>query len=507
MGDKSKIEWTDATWNVCTGCTKVSAGCAHCYAERQFPRVYGNTDWPTYDRKRKFTDVSMHHERLFQPLRWKRPRWIFVCSMGDLFHEDVPDEFIARVWQMMSVSAHHVFQVLTKRPERMLEWVVRWHDGLIPEPYDVRDVVGYPGYRVSSTGVVYGIRSDTTQGLSCDVGQQGHCRVTMHREGSPRSGERELVHRLALTAFVRPPKKGEQACHRNGDPTDNRLSNLYWGTQSDNWRDRVDHGNHRSYAKLTEQQVNEMRVRADEGVSVQNLAALYNVSDTQIRNILSGRQWSKSEHVERIIPPRRAVAKSVWLGTSVENQETANERIPLLLQTPAAVRFVSAEPLLGPVDFRLGIGDTSVEMINNVLDGTCVPNQVYRQRPEDMPGMVFQGPGEGPRLLHWIIVGGESGPKARPMHPDWVRSIRDQCAAAGVPMMFKQWGEHVPVAWPIREDGTRADIIEKCEGDYGGEKVQAECFAGQWMARVGKKKAGRLLDGQIHDEYPETTTR
>src|SRR5262245_27591801 len=108
---KTTIEWTDATWNPVTGCTKVSQGCKNCYAERVFPRAYGKT--------RKFTDVKCHYERLRQPLHWRNPRRIFVNSMSDLFHEDVPPEFLLSVFDTMYISPMHTFQILTKRPGRM----------------------------------------------------------------------------------------------------------------------------------------------------------------------------------------------------------------------------------------------------------------------------------------------------------------------------------------------------------------------------------------------------
>lgn len=163
----------------------------------------------------------------------------------------------------------------------------------------------------------------------------------------------------------------------------------------------------------------------------------------------------------------------VWHGVTVEDQQRADERIPPLLTVPGN-RFLSIEPMLGPVDLAHWT--------------------VADMRPEGGVARL--------NLLHAVILGGESGKNARPMHPDWVRSVRDQCAAAGVPFMFKQWGEWIPVAWPIREDGTRADIVEKVVGVHGFNRVEAECFAGQWMARVGKRAAGRMLDGRIHDDLP-----
>lgn len=121
MADKTEIEWTDATWNPVTGCTKVSAGCKNCYAERDWIRLKSNPAAKAY-HGREFTDVQCHPERLDQPLRWRRPRRIFVNSMSDLFHEQVPFEFIDEVFATMARAKQHTFQVLTKRPDRMLAY-------------------------------------------------------------------------------------------------------------------------------------------------------------------------------------------------------------------------------------------------------------------------------------------------------------------------------------------------------------------------------------------------
>jgi protein gp37 len=125
----TKIQWTDTTWNVVTGCTKISAGCKNCYAERDWHRVYGGGAPKAMRDKygiRKFTDVLCHEDRLNQPLRWQRPRMIFVNSMSDLFHEDVPVEFITSAFEVMRSSWRHTFQVLTKRPERMRQFMKDW---------------------------------------------------------------------------------------------------------------------------------------------------------------------------------------------------------------------------------------------------------------------------------------------------------------------------------------------------------------------------------------------
>jgi protein gp37 len=317
MSKKTGIEWTEATWNPVTGCSKVSQGCKHCYAERDWARLSAPREKPNIYTGRKFTDVQCHPERLDQPIRWTRPLRIFVNSMSGLFHPDVPDAFIDKVFAVMALAPWHTFQVLTKRPERMLEYVA---------------------------GVTLARLMAASEGLPC----------------APRSAP----------------------------------------------------------------------------------------------------DWP--------LP-------NVWLGVSVEDQVAADERIPLLLQTPAAVRWISAEPLLGNVDVHHRLGP-------------CV----------------FSGrdPWATGRGIDWLVVGGESGPKARPMHPDWVRSIRDQCQAAGVPWLFKQWGEWAPYPgeWTWDDPGVRY-------GEWIGDawlenQWSAEEGATERMWRVGKKAAGRLLDGVLHEEYP-----
>lgn len=342
MSDKTGIEWTDATWNPVTGCAKVSQGCKHCYAEREWPRMTKLV--PAY-AGRDFTDVRTHADRLDQPLRWKKPRMIFVNSMSDLFHQAVPDDFIDSVFGVMWACLYgrneqdgHIFQVLTKRADRMRDYF-----------------------------------------------------KTDRREAWARS-----------------------AVHHGG------------GIDPDGIWDQV--------------------MDAD------------------------------GPH------PR------IWLGVSVENQAAADERIPLLLDTPAAVRWVSAEPLLGPVRlsglFGLITDDEDVRI--DALNGTFVTSR-HQEEPAPL----------GARL-DWVVVGGESGTNARPMYPDWARSLRDQCAAASVPFLFKQWGEWFPTS--IGQGGSQL-------GAWNGDD-----FMPGWgdiknpennMVRAGKRAfGGRLLDGVQHDGYP-----
>ncbi len=262
---KSRIEWTDEVWNPVTGCTKVSQGCKHCYAETIAGRFWATQYEPNPDGSaRRFTDVRVHPERLQEPLRWKKPRRVFVNSMSDLFHETIIEEFIDQVFEVMAKAEQHTFIILTKRALRM-----------------------------------------------------------------------------------------------------------YW---SMNHRYRFKH-------------------------------------DFYLPN--------------------------VWLGVSVEDQKAANERVPVLLDTPAAVRFVSCEPLLGPVDLRwipvLCSGNDNYSL--NALTGEMF-DQIDRSLWTNK--------------LNWVIVGGESGTGARPMKFEWARSLQMQCQEAGTAFFMKQIG-----SWWAEKLGVR----------------------------------------------------
>ena len=166
---------------------------------------------------------------------------------------------------------------------------------------------------------------------------------------------------------------------------------------------------------------------------------------------------------------------NVWLGSSIVNQEEANRDIPKLLSTPAKIRFLSMEPLLGPIELK------PCWLRAHTLCDEC---------PSSLPGTPIDCPCADPKIDQ-VIAGGESGPGARALLPDWPRSLRDQCAAAGVPFLFKQWGEWIPMM-----------------GHAEGIPVKGEKFIhrdGTIMGYAGKKAAGRLLDGVTHDGYPEDT--
>lgn len=278
---KSNIGWTNEVWNPVTGCSHVSPGCLNCYAETlSLRRGWSKKPWTAQNATE---NVVLHPDRLDYPLGWRSPRLVFVNSMSDLFHERVPDDFIAAVFNRMSAARQHVFQVLTKRPERMLRWIER---------VECEAVAFKRRYPNDDAGAWV----DETLGMMCRRGNADSFNET-------------------------------------------------------------------------------------------------------------SREWP--------LP-------NVWLGVSVEDQRRADERIPLLLDTPAVVRWISAEPLLGPLD--LG---------PYLCDGIPTQAQV---NGSDGDRYVR----DGASRLDWLVVGGESGPDYRRMDVEWASDAAAQCLLAGVPVFVKQ---------------------------------------------------------------------
>lgn len=339
----SKIEWTDETWNPLAGCSPVSEGCRNCYAARDANRLAGNPNSKVAQayrgtaemrglgkgRRAVFTGrINLLHDRLDQPLRWQKPRRVFVNSMSDLFHEEVPFWFIDRVFAVMALADKHTFQILTKRPERAVEY-----------------------FEYNSGGRLTG----------------------------------GTLERVAGMATIYASQRGEDVSHP------------YW----DMWLEK----------------------------------------------------WPLPH---------------IWIGTSVEDQAALDERVSHLLDVPAAVRWLSMEPLLGPVTFA---------------------NRFWMPTDEPVPESSYWL--DGLRRLDWIVVGGESGHGARAMHPDWVHTIQAECEEAGVPFFFKQWGAWKPIRPLTREEWTLR----------GGDPRFMD-FSPWEFDKVGKKAAGRELHGRTYDAYP-----
>ena len=392
----TKIEWTHRkgtkgeTWNPirarnkATGgvghfCTKVSAGCQNCYAAAFQKRFKNTVRYAAQDADK--VELFLDETALLKPLHWKKPRTIFVCSMTDLFYEGHQDQWLDKVFSVMTMCPQHTFIVLTKRPERMREYI-----SLDTSQENIHEILSYEA--AVKWGCYEEVEALGGKYFSGQYGEFGMCEL--------------------------PP----------------------------------------GY-----------------------------------------------EDVEFDWP-----LKNVWLVTSVEDQATADQRIPMLLHAPAAVRFLSIEPLLSEVDLA------------SILD-------LYQPMGG---GWDAKHPCGQPALgIDWVIVGGESGHNARPMHPDWARLLRDQCKAAGVPFFFKQWG-----AWaPVTEEEIPDKFGPVCDpfrtmcsnGFIGGLSLDSaflhaphrwpQCFpqgadgdatcTHAYLHYVGKKAAGRSLDGVEHNEFPE----
>lgn len=384
----TKIEWTKTenedgsetkgeTWNPIAGCDKISAGCANCYAIKDAHRLAGNPNpkiAAKYEGTTKIENGKMNwtgrinfasDDVLLQPMRWTRPRKIFVNSMSDLFHESVPDEQIDKIFAVMAMSPHHTFQILTKRPERMRNYL----------------------------------------------------------------SDEFLRVRIWLAS--------------------NELSDPY----KDN-------------------------------------AVLKKLRKTNGKGLFP-------------LP-------NVHLGVSVENQKAADERIPLLLETPAAVRWLSCEPLLKEIKisrwlkiawqcsgcrgyFSGGWKMTCPDCERK--EYWCGSHQFNGRNVKSHPNFPAQE-GIG---IDWVVVGGESGANARPIHPDWVRSLRDQCVSAGTPFFFKQWGSWFPMC---------EKPVEGTEWSIGKAEALSHIHlwddaGGNVSLNIGKKNAGRFLDGRTWDEFPK----
>lgn len=368
MADRSAIEWTDASWNPIrarnkkTGkvgwhCEHATTGCVNCYSEGFNLRL--GTGLPFKPGHRDDIELFLDNEMVLQPLRWKKPLKIFVCSMTDLFADFVPDVWIDTMFAVMALAPQHTFQVLTKRAKRMREYLT----GTDAEGRTARQ-------RIDS--LVFDWRI---------------------------CGARPEIHGSARLDVV---NDGYDACER----------------------------------------------------------------------------WP--------LP-------NVWLGVSAERQPEADERIPELILTPAAVRFVSLEPLLAHVS--LHALNLATPRPSNALRG-------IQCEPDDSPEGYRH---EDTAKLDWVIVGGESGRDARPISPDWATSLRDHCTASGVAFFFKQWGEFRPCTAEEMNSACGAVLVgerEQC-GIYCDESVGHVDHGGWYMRRVGKKFAGRLLDGIEHNEFPQ----
>lgn len=355
MSASTNIEWTDASWPVVAGCVKLSAGCTHCWAIRDAWRlshnpnravreVYAGTATKTPGGALNWTGaVKPQPQRLDWPLRWRKPKKIFVCNQSDLFHEKVSDEFIDRVFDVIWQTPQHTYQVLTKRADRAVEYMRRrawrrrhgWID-TDQQPMSPGEIIHY---------------DDIVMRNMCGYLGEGHYACDHPSKGTERGVDKSCSAwecPIASTVDDRPTLEEVGVADEYTYDAEGYAEDCEW-----------------------------MR--------------------------LHGR-------------PRHAQPGNLWLGFSAENQETFEQREAAFRRlrdgNPYLTLFCSMEPLLGPIAAKLD------HYKCNGPDALRVP------------------------YLNWVIVGSESGPRARPCDLDWVRSLRDQCTAAGVAFFWKQHVEH-----------------------------------------------------------------
>lgn len=466
MGNTS-ISWTNKTWNPIaafdkdTGkrgwfCVHASEGCRWCYAEAR-NRWIGNRH-AYRAQEAKAVEIRLVRKQLLEPLSWQDASRVFVASMTDLFYEGHADALIDQVFAVMVLAEHHTFQCLTKRASRMRSYVSdsetpfriqRAIDALLVDlahdemPEEWRSVAGYEGlYEVSSHGRVRRCggspKCRTERLVKPQPHRGGYVHVTLSKDGEVRP---QSVQQMVLRAFVGPPNEGEESRHQNDDRTDNRLANLRWGTRTQNMADAARHGTAGSAMKqradLSDEQVREIRERRSRGEKLDDIAAAVGSHCRQVSAVALGKIYK-----DAALPwPLR----NVWLGVSAEDQKNANERIPLLLGTPAAVRWVSYEPALGPIDFDAG------NCVESWVSPQCARCSDYRTRCDHIP------------RLDWIVVGGESGPGARRFDVEWARDTLRQCCSSGVAVFVKQLG-----AMPY-ENGAPMAALNDAKGEDPSE--------------------------------------
>lgn len=474
MASQTSIEWTATVnddgsvtngfnWNFLTGCSRKSSGCENCYAEKMTKRLaaMGQAKYQGLlnDHGRFNGTIKFNEKDLLAPLKWKKPRRVFVNSMSDLFHENVKDEWLDKAFAVMALTPHITYQCLTKRPARMLEY---FQNG-------AEERVAALVYNVT-----YGQGADFPQLSSEWRDRNRQSGSDLALKNQRRTKPQTVCEGLSTSETGVPAEARLFACdNERGQETDSDGCS----PASVGILQRTDTGRHDDQPQKRYQ---ERQPTSESGTS-----NLFSEPATRSRSLESessqttGEQTPKNtsdgngcvgdsaftvggndgerfgcpiqNHQESDVsnlhsPDLEAYLKfplkNCWLGVSVEDQKTADERILLLLQTPAAVRWISAEPLLGPIEMYGGR--------HHRCDAPPHPKFLITRRDRKQSlktGSSFYI--SDPVGLDWVVVGGESGPRSRPFDIQWARDIIAQCKAADVPVFYKQGGssnrcEHSP---------------------------------------------------------------
>ena len=487
MGGRTKIQWAKATWSPVTGCTKVSEGCRNCYAERLNNRV----------NDRPFSEVVCHPERLDIPFHWKRPRKpIFVCSMGDLFHEGVPDEFIDRVMAVITLTRRHRYIVLTKRPERMYEYIMRTGrsiDYLDKPALDMGYTLKYEGIGLvwwPITNLILGVsvedQATADERIPWLLKTPAVCRAVSYE---PALGSIDFTPYLSYIGYKPINQIGGDYATEN-----ERRNCLPSGTtgRTGNRDGRENLASHEQEGESLERgcEYNEMQ-KAEGGERYGAIFASEN-NDESGENICSGSSPCM-ETFPRINTTRDDGKPQ---ERQKEGQSSGKPRTGDIFTTGETLNVRPRESQRYKESIR---GEKSSLQIDGQTSNRDKREKESRDEADRFSERIQRSTANHIKnsspSLSWIICGGESGPNAHPMHPDLARSARDQCVAAGVPFWFKQWGEWVP----ILEEGYEFKTVTKERA-----KTHIKIWDDRDISyRVGKKAAGNTLDGQVWEQVPE----
>jgi protein gp37 len=426
MADGTHIEWTDATWNIITGCSVVSAGCKHCYAMK-----LAGTRLAHHASREGLTiataagpvwngEVRFNGPWLLQPLDWSRPRRIFVCAHGDLFHEAVPDEWIDQVFAVMALAPQHTFQVLTKRAARMRSYL--------------SDENVWPRIEVAARRIHLDLTGQQIAGKVL-IGPLPHIWLGVSVEDQAAADTRipDLMCTPAAIRWI------------SAEPLLGKVDLRGWGA-----------------------------------------AAPLPVPED------APSTWADYAWPEWVPQQQREQIESFWAesygrGPKAWMRDNLQQRAPA---TGATVglrllkNWADVVPALSPEAEAHG---RYIHRWNNIGTVLLEDGRLFYTGVGMGPGWLskwLQHDDTYVHRLHWVVVGGESGPGARPMNPQWARDLRDQCATAGVPFLFKQWGNWVSVS------------------EVEGAGVHHTFPDGRTVRHVGKKRAGRKLDGAEHNGFP-----
>jgi protein gp37 len=515
----SKIEWTDVTWNPVTGCDKVSQGCKNCYAEVMHRRLRGM--FPEKYSQPFLGHIETHENELIRPTKWKKPRMVFVNSMSDLFHKDVPVEFIAQVFAIMFLADMHIYQVLTKQPERMRD--------VLKSPEFVFDLYRYCNIYLDK--FIKPLEQEMYQydeikwmrplknvwlGVSCENQETADERIPylLQTPAAVRFLSCEpLLGPIDLSKWIGYIRHHEQI------PRERKINlpgSTEWGITNRQSRANLEGGKERMGSMEEENCHPEMQESTSGTLDSTNRISSNKSNVEQETNTLNS----------------APISLLSFQGTNSDRANNQSQEWDKVRQPPEKLRdsdILRADDPLHPSikegskNYQSERGEESDGQIINDPNQTNSEKKIKGGATEvDCHGLQCGVQGNLKNMLKptlesrfWLICGGESGMKARPSHPDWFRSLRDQCESADIPFFFKQHGTWMPSEENITSLKQIDDLPLRPKEARGVELINKDGVHNRRllidgvteplvrMFKMGKKHSGNFLDGVQHLNFPK----